>query len=128
MRRKDLFSETVERSKGGLYSQPFKKLTPGANLGDDIKALINQRRRQVLVHSVIYYKLDDNIISDSKWSAWANELDTLQKLFPDEAKECVYSDAFENFDPSSGFNLPLDDPWAMRKAQQLLQWRDEGIS
>ena len=64
MRRKDIFSETVERSKSGLFTRPFKNLKPGANLVDDIKALINQRRRQILVHSVIYYKFDDNIIKE----------------------------------------------------------------
>ena len=33
-----------------------------------IAELLNRRRRQILVHSVIYYKMNDNLISDSTWS------------------------------------------------------------
>lgn len=91
---------------------------------DAIAELINRRRRQILVHSIIYYEFNDNLISDSKWSAWAIELDKLQKAYPDIAATCVYADAFASFDPSSGFNLPLDDPWGLRKASELLADRD----
>ena len=90
---------------------------------DQIQALINQRRRQVLVHSIIYYILDDSIITDAKWTQWATELEELQKQYPDIAEQCVYADAFRGFDHSSGFDLPLHDEWATRKAMQLLKWR-----
>ena len=43
-----------------------------------IAELLNRRRRQILVHSGIYYKMNDNLISDSTWSAWAAELEELQ--------------------------------------------------
>lgn len=33
-----------------------------------IKELISRRRRQILVHSVIYYKLNENLIDDATWS------------------------------------------------------------
>ena len=56
----------------------LKKLRAYAT-DDELTALINRRRRQILVHSIIYYKLDDNLISDSDWSDLANELDALQK-------------------------------------------------
>ncbi len=87
---------------------------------EEIKSLINRRRRQILVHSVIYYHLNENVISDATWSLWALELDDLQKRYPGIARECFMADAFEDFDPSSGFNLPLEDPWAVKKAQELL--------
>lgn len=89
----------------------------------DIAELINRRRRQILVHSVIYYELNNNIISDATWSEWAMELVELQKQYPDIAASCVYHDAFKNFDGSSGFYLPLSDPWANKKARQLLIWQ-----
>ena len=92
---------------------------------DEIAELINRRRRQVLVHSVIYYRLNDNLISDSQWSEWANELYELQKQYPEIAVTCVYAKDFRGFDPSTGFNLPLEDIWAVSKAQQLLNWRDK---
>lgn len=90
---------------------------------DQIQALINQRRRQVLVHSIIYYIMDDGIVTDAKWTQWATELEELQKQYPDIAEQCVYADAFRGFDHSSGFDLPLHDEWATRKAMQLLKWR-----
>ena len=94
------------------------KMTP-----DKIAELITRRRRQILVHSVIYYRYNDNIISDEKWTQWAKELEKLQAEYPDISKECPLSEAFEGFDHSTGFDLPLSDPWAIAKAEQLLNWR-----
>lgn len=88
-----------------------------------INELINRRRRQILVHSCIYYVYNDNIISDETWAKWATELEELQNTHPDIAKDCVYADTFKGFDHSTGFDLPLRDPWVMNKAQQLLNWR-----
>ena len=85
-----------------------------------INELINRRRRQVLVHSVIYYKLNANLIDDTTWSKWALELEELQNQYPKIAAECHLAKEFENFDHSTGMSLPLDDPWAMRTAQYLL--------
>ena len=92
---------------------------------DEIAELINRRRRQVLIHSVIYYRLNDNLISDSQWSEWAKELYDLQKQYPEIAMTCVYAKDYKDFDPSTGFNLPLEDIWAVNKAQQLVKWRDK---
>ena len=91
---------------------------------EEIAELINRRRRQVLVHSVIYYNLDDNIVSDSQWSLWAKELAELQDKYPNIAKSCWMADEFEGFEGSSGYDLPLDDPWANAKARYLLKLRD----
>ena len=90
----------------------------------DIYELINRRRRQILVHSVIYYQMNDNLIADSTWSKWAVELDRLQKQYPEIASRVPYAEAFKDFDPSSGFNLPLDDPWAVNTARRLIEYRN----
>lgn len=110
-----------------VYSQmdPYMKFTikNGSELGmttAQIKELINRRRRQILVHSVIYYKLNDNLIDDATWSKWALELEELQNQYPKIAAECPLEKEFENFDHSTGMSLPLDDPWAVRTAQYLL--------
>ena len=42
---------------------------------------IRQRRRQMLVHSFLYYELDSNIIDDYTWSKWGVELAELQKKY-----------------------------------------------
>jgi hypothetical protein len=91
-------------------------------LEEAIAELINRRRRQILVHSVIYYKLNTNLISDHTWMKWAQELVSLQQQYPEIAKKCPYSVEFEGFDGSTGFNLPLADPWAVNKAYQLLEF------
>lgn len=91
----------------------------------DIYELINRRRRQILVHSVIYYQMNDNLIADSTWSKWAVELDQLQKQYPEIASKVPYAEAFKDFDPSSGFNLPLDDPWAVNTARRLIEYRNQ---
>lgn len=90
----------------------------------DIYELINRRRRQILVHSVIYYQMNDNLIADNTWSKWAVELDQLQKQYPEIASNVLYAEAFKDFDPSSGFNLPLDDPWAVNTARRLIEYRN----
>lgn len=88
---------------------------------EQITELISRRRRQVLVHSVIYYEMNKNLITDAQWSKWAFELDALQKKYPKLAAKCPLAYAFEDFDGSSGFNLPLRDPWAVRTAVYLVK-------
>lgn len=87
-----------------------------------IKSLINRRRRQILVHSIIYYEFNENIITDDTWSKWARELVSLQYQYPEIADECVYADVFKDFDVSTGFNLPLKDPWGVKRAEELLAY------
>ena len=91
---------------------------------EKIRELINRRRRQILVHSVIYYRMNDNLISDDQWAKWALELETLQNDYPEIASTCAYAEDFLDFDHSTGCNLPLADPWANHKAQQLISFRD----
>ena len=89
----------------------------------DIIALIERRRRQILVHSYIYYEMNSNIISDNKWSEWAVELAKLQETYPTLSKQAALSSEFYNFDPSTGMDLPYRQEWIKRKAEQLLQYK-----
>lgn len=86
-----------------------------------IKERIRQRRLQMLVHSYIYYKLDNNIIDDATWSRWAKELQQLQVNYPKDAKEVELAEAFEGWDGSSGAFLPLDDEWVKLTAIKILE-------
>ena len=81
---------------------------------------IQQRRLQMLVHSYIYYGLDDNIVPDSKWAQWANELKDLQETYPDIANTVPYRQGFENWDASTGAFLPYRSPQIIAIANQLL--------
>ena len=56
----------------------------------------------MLVHSYIYYELDDSIISDAQWSKWAVELAELQKKYPEESAEVEDYEQFKDWDGSSG--------------------------
>ena len=93
------------------------KLYPNQN--DAVFAKILQRRRQILVHSYIYYEMDDSIVSDAQWSQWAKELVWLSQEFPDIAKEVPYSKEFEGFDASTGFDFKYDDGIKNRAAQLI---------
>lgn len=83
---------------------------------------IQQRRLQILIHSYIYYKLDDNIVDDSKWSSWGRELCIMQKSFPEIANKVMYADQFTDFDGSTGMNFTYD-MWIKNKASMLLQYK-----
>ena len=80
---------------------------------------IQQLRLQMVVHSAIYYVLNDNIITDDEWATRAKELVRLQNEYPDVASQVFYAEEFKDFDGSTGFNLPKDDK-VLAKAQYLL--------
>lgn len=85
---------------------------------------IKQRRLQILVHSCIYYSLDQNIISDAQWNAWSEELKQLQSDYPEISKTVDWYDDFEDWDGSTGAFLPIDNEWVVNKANQLLQYKE----
>lgn len=97
----------------------LKKLSEKEELS--VKELIERRRKQLLVHSIIYYKLDDSLIPDSKWAEWAIELEELTKKYPEIAEKAWLNEEFQEFDHSTGYNLPLETPWAVAKALWLVQ-------
>ena len=94
---------------------------------ESILAKISQRRRQILVHSYIYYEMDDSIVSDAQWSQWAKELVWLQQEFSDIAKDAPYSKEFDGFDASTGFDFKYDDRIKTR-AEQLVFYKNTGVS
>lgn len=96
---------------------------PYDNERDYIAAKIKQRRLQMLVHSYIYYELNDNLVSDEKWAQWARELRDLQLKYPDISKDVKYSRMFEDWDASTGYHLRFDE-WTRNTAAYLLAVRD----
>ena len=82
---------------------------------------ILQRRLQMIVHSYIYYVLNDNIVSDAVWMRWAKELEKMQKEHPEEAKKVKFAGLFSDWDGSTGFHLAqAADDKAIGKARYLL--------
>lgn len=83
--------------------------------------LIRRRRAQMLVHSYIYYVMNDNLISDHRWQTWADELVQLQEKHTGPIG--FYDEAFKEWNASTGFHLPKDG-WVISKSLQLLRHRD----
>lgn len=96
---------------------------PSINIWEsEIRELIRRRRRQIAVHSIIYYKLDTNIISDTTFDKWCHELIELQRKYPKVAQSVELNQYFENLTHASGFNLQcLDDPSLVNTAKRLIK-------
>ncbi len=86
----------------------------------DVAELIHRRRRQIMVHSVLYYRLNAAYLDDATFDRWAQELAHLQSSHPEVSERVTYMvDAFRNFTGETGYHLPLHDMATLRVAQQL---------
>lgn len=85
-----------------------------------IAELINRRRRQIIVHSTIYYRCATSLISDATFDAWSRELVELQRQHPGIAGQCDWAELFSDYDGSTGFHL-CGIPWGYSKALELLR-------
>ena len=88
-------------------------------MNSEVLAKITHRRRQLYVHSVIYYRHCASVISDTQFDKWAYELAELQREYPTEAESAVFAAEFAAWDGTSGFDLPWN-PWAERTAEYLI--------
>ena len=96
-------------------------LEPEVKVLQTIPEKIKQRRAQMLIHSCIYYELNDNIVSDHQWQAWAFELEELQKKHPEHMNIGFYDKYFQDWDGATGNHLPHRDSWVYNKALRLLR-------
>lgn len=71
-----------------------------------VEECVKQRRRQILVHSYIYYELNQNIVSDAQWNKWASELVKLQEDNPQIVTD--YQEQFKGWDGSTGAFFEYD--------------------
>lgn len=70
-------------------------------------------RRILLVHSYLYYVLDDPVVPDDVWQSWANELAEINTDIG------FYDEAFKDWDGTTGYYLPFEDKWIVSKALQI---------
>lgn len=115
-----LFNVQPKKSPSKDNGNPF--IQPGQYTDEElpIAELIQRRRIQILIHSKLYYDMNINLITDRQFDEWGRELVQLQKDNPEIAKRICFAEAFKDWDASTGAFLPLQDPWVIRKAQQLL--------
>jgi len=89
---------------------------PMVNGVQTLSEKIRQRRTQMLIHSYLYYVLDENVVDDGKWQEWADELVELQKQRKDIG---FYDAAFADWSGATGTHLPFE-PWVIKRAKDLL--------
>lgn len=73
---------------------------------------INYLQRYLIIHSVIYYEYNDNVIDDRLYDAKAKELVKLKNDNPDLWKQSDYYKQYgDDYNGSTGFTLfhDLDD-------------------
>lgn len=93
----------------------------------EVAELIQQRRYQMLIHSCIYYCLNENIISDMKWDEWAKELRDLQNQYPDISKKVTLYEYFKDWDASTGEFLPIREKWVIDLAHYVLKLNSKTV-
>lgn len=72
---------------------------------DDITK-INYLQRYIIVHSIIYYELNQNCITDKKYDAVCKQLVQMQSSVDEsELKKTEYYYVMHDFDGSTGFDL-----------------------
>lgn len=91
-----------------------------------IVELIKRRRLQILVHSALYYTLNENVISDHTYDMWSKELAELQRAYPQESQQAPFYEDFAEFDGSSGFDLPHKAPDVVNRARHILHYAKGG--
>lgn len=92
---------------------------------NEVVELITRKRRQILVHSFLYYQLNENLISDFLFDDWCKHLVELQTTFPKESEKAQYYEEFIGFDGSSGYDLPFHYPEIQSTGYKLIAHRDK---
>lgn len=96
------------------------------NSNDFLLALIERRQRQLLVHSFLYYKCDESIISDHTYDAWYKELVDLQRIHPDIASQTKYYALTRDFDDSGSAFFIKQYPDELVGIAMRLSWVSKG--
>lgn len=87
---------------------------------DRTRTLIQRRRLQIMVHSVIYYRFGTSLVTDQTFDNWCRQLVRLQAKYPKIAKHAPYAKDFENFTGVTGFDLCYR-PEIIAKAKKILE-------
>ena len=94
------------------------------NPEDPTAELIKRRRLQMLIHSCLYYELDNELISDAQFDTWALELAELLSKHSN-----VYSDRFdqyfEDWTGDTGMHFNHRDPWVLSRAEYLVKLHEK---
>ena len=87
-----------------------------------VSCRIRQLRICLAVHSYIYYELCDNLVSDNKWQAWAEELKEMQAKHPEYTD--AYDKYYKDWDGTTGFHL-CQIPGLHQSAMRIVRYAHE---
>jgi len=92
----------------------------------DTKTKIEYLQRRIIVYSIAYYELNNNIVSDKYYDEVSKQLVVLQKENKSVVKETMYGYVFHDFDGSTGFDLydklnKKDKEYLMEITQMVLR-------
>lgn len=77
--------------------------------GLSIIEYINFLQRYIIVHSYIYYEMNDNIVSDREYDLKARELVSLKNEYPELWRNSLYFKQFgDDYTGDTGFTLYHD--------------------
>lgn len=85
---------------------------------------IMRRRRQMLLHSYLYYGADTHVVDDHTWTKWAQQLQRLQAKYG--WKISWYDRYFKDWNGSTGHHLPMNDHHIIRVAERVLTYYQSG--
>lgn len=86
---------------------------------------ISRLEQQILIHSIIYYRLGTSIWTDKTFDTRARELKGLIEQYPTEFTQSLLYEEFKNFDWISGYDLPLYHPKYTAIAEWLVNYQYE---
>ena len=86
---------------------------------DDYIAVMSRLRRQIIVHSVIYYHFNRNLILDGEYDELCVKLYKMQQEHPLLCQHAAFAEDFIDYDPSTGMNF-AEHEWGLRAANRLL--------
>jgi hypothetical protein len=74
--------------------------------------------------------MNENIVPDYIYDAWARELGELHAKYPELSSRIEYAEAFKDFvgDSVTGFNLPIQDPDIVRVAARTLKQHKDRLA
>lgn len=72
---------------------------------ESIEERIDHLERMVLLHSFIYYQLNNNLVSDTKYEEFCRELEKLIKEQPEIFKKSVYYKIFKTWNRCTGMDF-----------------------
>lgn len=110
-------------AKDRRYVPPeWAKQPASKKLAPRIVEAIARRRRQMLVHSHLYYRMDESVIDDATWTKWAQQLAGLQRKFG--WRIGFYDEMFQDWNGSSGHHLPYDREVSLVAQRLLVEHRE----